>query len=260
MRVLIRRESIGKITLQETAKIAIITIERSTKRNALTANMWSELARLGKIAEANPKNRVVILRGRPGQFTAGSDINDFCNMSSDEANSAFAKMEEAIQTFESLSLPVIGVIDGPAMGAGFILSLACDIRIGTENTKMGIPVGCLGIRLAPSFVRRIVKFIGPSRTKELVYTGKIYNYLEAQHLGLLNFVIEKNVKPKDFYLKLAQTISKQSLASLKAVKKSVELCEWKQDLPWNFVDPEDFHEGCLAFKEKRTPNFTKKNV
>lgn len=256
MRVLIKRESNGKITLQETARIAIITIDRALSRNALTVNMWSELARLGKMAGENPKNRVVILRGRKGQFTAGSDIKEFCNMSPEQANIAFAKMEEAIQTFENLPLPVLGVIDGPALGAGFVLSLVCDLRIGTVNTKMGIPVGRLGIRLGPSFVRRIVRYIGPSRTKELVYTGKLYNFREAEQLGLLNFLIENNTVFEDFYLKLARKISGQSLASLKSVKKSADLTEWKNDYPWNFVDPVDFQEGCLAFKEKRIPNFS----
>jgi len=93
-------------------------------------------------------------------------------MSTVEAAQAFNNMEEAISTIEKLQIPVIGALDGPALGAGFILSLACDIRIGTHNTKMGIRVGRLGITVGPAFMRRIVRLIGPSRAKELVYTGK----------------------------------------------------------------------------------------
>lgn len=255
MRVMIKRVTDGKITLQETSKIAIITINRPLARNALTSNMWSELARIGKTIETNQKNKVVILKGVTGQFSAGSDIKEFCSMSVEEANQSFTKMEEAISTFENISLPVIGVIDGPAMGAGFVLSLACDIRIGTRNTKMGIPVGRLGITLGPAFVRRIIRLIGPSRTKELVYTGKHYDYHEAKQLGLLNQLVENVEELDHYYLKLAETISSQSIASLRAVKKSVEPCEWKQEREWKYVDPVDFYEGCLSFVEKRKPRF-----
>src|SRR5690606_33318469 len=132
-----------------------------------------ELTQIGN--EIRSKNKVVLLRGVTGNFTAGADIKEFCEMTIDEANEAFQVMEEAISTFESLPMPVISVIDGPAMGAGFVLSLASDLRIGTMNARMGIPVGRLGITLGPAFVRRIIRYIGPSRTKELVYTGKIYS-------------------------------------------------------------------------------------
>jgi enoyl-CoA hydratase len=255
VRVVISRVTDGKITLQETRKIAIITINRLEKRNALTAEMWTELTRLAKTIESNPKNKVVIIRGAAGQFTAGSDIAELLSLSPHEANKVFEKMEEAILAIESLSLPVIALIDGPAMGAGFVLSLACDIRIGTRNTMMGIPVGRLGITIGPDFVRRIQRLIGPSRTKELVFTGKSYNYKEAQLLGLLNICIDDQTELNHFGLSYAHTISKQSLDSLKAAKRAVELCEWKQDIPWKYVESADFYEGCLAFIEKRSPKF-----
>jgi enoyl-CoA hydratase/carnithine racemase len=253
---MIKRVTDGKITLQETSKMAIVTINRPAARNALTSSMWSELARLGKTIESNHKNKVVILKGVPGHFSAGSDIKEFCRMSVEQANETFEKMEEAISTFEKIPIPVLGVVDGPAIGAGFVLSLACDIRIGTKNTKMGIPVGRLGITLGPSFVRRITRLIGPSRTKELVYTGKIYDYDEAKQLGLINVLVENAEELDHFCLKLAETISSQSMASLKAVKKSVDLCEWRQENNWKYVDPVDFYEGCLSFVEKRKPNFS----
>ncbi len=255
MRIHIKRVPDGKITLQETAKIAIVTINRPAARNALTVNMWKELARIGEEIKASTKVKVVILRGTVGQFTAGADIKEFCELTVAEANQAFVQMEETISIFEHLPIPVIAAIDGPAMGAGFVLALACDLRIDTNQTRMGIPVGRLGITVGPSFVRRIVRLIGPSRTKELVYTGKIYNAEEAWQLGLLNQRIENG--PLDqAVLELAQTIAGQSKASMKAVKAAAALCEWKQDVPWDFVDPVDFPEGCLAFAEKREPHFT----
>jgi enoyl-CoA hydratase/carnithine racemase len=254
VKVLIKRVEDGKITFQQTSKITIVTMNRPTARNALSSNMWKELIRIGKEVKESTKTKVLIIRGCPGQFTAGSDIKEFTEMSTIEANETFGIMEEAISIFESLPIPVIGAIDGPAMGAGLILSLACDLRIGTFNTKMGIPVGRLGITVGPSFMRRIVRLIGPSRAKELVYTGKIYNAHEAYQLGMLNRLV-KNDDLDRVVLDMANVIMNQSLASLKSVKRAVELCQWQEDVPWSFVDPIDFPEGCLAFAEKRQPRF-----
>jgi enoyl-CoA hydratase len=255
LRVLIKRVPDGKITLQETSRIAIVTISRPGARNALTTNMWKQLIHIGRELQSNPKVKVVILRGMPGQFTSGSDIKEFSQMSIDEANQAFDMMEQAISIIESLSIPVICGMDGPAMGAGFVLSLACDIRFGTFNARMGIPVGKLGIKLGPSFVRRIARLIGPSRTKELVYTGKIYNASEAVQLGLLNHLAADRETLDKSIFQMAETIMNQSTVSLQAAKQSVELCEWKQTSAWKFADPVDFHEGCMAFIEKRMPRF-----
>ncbi|MDF0728542.1 enoyl-CoA hydratase-related protein [Cytobacillus sp. S13-E01] len=254
MRVIIKRAPDGKITLQETAKIAIVTINRPIARNALTTNMWRELTRIGEEITTNPKNKVVLLRGISGNFTAGSDIKEFCEMDVSQANEAFEMMEKTISTFENLPMPVIGAIDGPALGAGFVLSLACDIRIGTPKAKMGIPVGRLGIKLGPSFVSRISKLIGPSRTKELVFTNEIYDSQKSYNFGLLNQIVPSS-ELDHFTLHLAQKIGKQSRASLRAVKDSVQLTWMDKDTKWDFVDPTDFPEGCLAFVEKREPSF-----
>lgn len=254
MRVLMKRGVDGKITLQETSKIVIVTINRPSARNAVTSRMWTELTDMAREVRANHKIKVLVLRGIPGQFTAGSDIKEFCEMSVTEANEAFEMIEKAISTVESLQIPVIGAIDGPALGAGFVLSLACDIRIGTNRTRMGIPVGRLGITLGPSFVRRIIRLIGPSRTKELVFSGRIYDAATSFQLGLLNQMVEAHQLDHST-LELAHTIMGQSRAAVQAVKRSVDLSYRTTETAWDYVDPIDFPEGCLAFVEKRSPRF-----
>lgn len=251
----------AKITYQETAGLAIISIHRPQSKNALTAKMWTELSEIAGVVLDNPKNKVVLLRGSGQQFTAGSDIKEFHQMSIEEAEASFMLMEKAISAFEKLPIPTIGVINGPAMGAGLELALACDMRVGSEHARMGIPVGRLGIRLSNKFAQRLVHLIGPSRTKELVYTGKILNADESYQLGMLNRVVE-NEKLDRYAIKLGKLVASQSPASLKAIKQSVSNCVnaseelWKDDIP--FVDPYDFPEGVAAFVEKRPPRFKRR--
>lgn len=263
VRVQINRvEKDGKITLQESARMAIVTIHRPDYKNAMTKKMWRELSVVGKEIPKNPRTKVVILRGTKGLFTSGSDIKEFARMSIDEANAAFREMEEAISTFEKLPLPTIALVNGPSIGAGFELALACDLRIGTPDTKMGIPVGGLGITLSKKFVKRIVNIVGPSRAKDFVYTGRLLNDKESYEWGLLNYLLDENDNPNQFVLELANKIKQQSPASLRAVKEGVAYAMPSYDIPLHSdfesnVDPIDFPEGVLAFKEKRKPNFIK---
>lgn len=249
----------AKIIYQETAGLAIITIHRPQMKNALTANMWDQLAKIALQVLENPKNKVLILRGTGENFTAGSDIKEFNAVSLEKAEEAFIHMEKTISTIEKLPLPVIGVINGPAMGAGLELALACDIRIGSEKAKMGIPVGKLGITLNNKFAKRLVDLIGPSATKDLVYTGRIYKAEEAFKAGMLNYLVAEKDLNK-FAIRMGKLVAGMSPSSLLAVKESVAECINSVPRLWEGSTPfvgEDFAEGVRAFVEKRQPIFNR---
>jgi len=250
----------AKIIYQETAGLAIITIHRPQLKNALTANMWDQLAKIALRTLENPKNKVLLLRGSGENFTAGSDIKEFNSISLEKAEEAFVHMERTISTIENLPIPVIGVINGPAMGAGLELALACDIRIGSDKAKMGIPVGKLGITLNNKFAKRLVDLVGPSATKDFVFTGRMYKAEEAFKAGMLNYLVaEKDLNR--FAIRMGKLVAGMSPDSLLAVKRSVKECVdsapalWEGSTP--FVSERDFSEGVRAFVEKRQPVFTR---
>lgn len=251
----------AKIIYQETAGLAIITIHRPQLKNALTANMWDELAKIALRSIENPKNKVLILRGSGENFTAGSDIKEFNSISLDKAEAAFVNMENTISTIENLPIPTIAVINGPAMGAGLELALACDIRIGSEKARMGIPVGKLGITLNNKFAKRLVDLVGPSKTKDFVFTGRIYKAEEAFNAGMINYLVAEKDLTR-YSIRVGKLVASMSPDSLLAVKKSVAECTnsvpvlWKESTP--FVSLNDFSEGVGAFVEKRQPNFTRR--
>ncbi|RUL53939.1 enoyl-CoA hydratase/isomerase family protein [Lysinibacillus antri] len=254
-------EEDAKIIYQETAGLAIITIHRPQLKNALTANMWDQLAKIALQTLDNPKNKVLLLRGSGENFTAGSDIKEFNSVSLEEAEQAFVHMEKTISTIENLPIPVIGVINGPAMGAGLELALACDIRIGSEKARMGIPVGKLGITLNNKFAKRLVDLVGPSATKDFVFTGRLYKAEEAFKAGMLNYLVAEKDLTK-FSIRMGKLVAGMSPASLLAVKRSVKECLDSAPVLWNssspFVDQQDFPEGVRAFVEKRQPQFNRK--
>jgi enoyl-CoA hydratase len=250
----------AKIIYQETAGLAIITIHRPQAKNALTANMWNELARIAKLSVENPKNKVLIIRGTGENFTAGSDIKEFSSISLEKAEEAFVHMENTISTVENLPIPVIAVINGPAMGAGLELALACDLRIGSDKARLGIPVGKLGITLNQKFAKRLVDLVGPSKTKDFVFTGRVYKAQEAFDAGMLNYLTSEKDLTR-FSLRLGKLVAGMSPDSLQAVKQSVKAClnetpaTWGESTP--FVSTKDFTEGVTAFVEKRQPKFTR---
>ncbi|MFC7687130.1 enoyl-CoA hydratase/isomerase family protein [Ureibacillus sp. GCM10028918] len=254
-------EEDAKIIYQETAGLAIITIHRPQLKNALTANMWTQLAKIASQTLDNPKNKVLILRGSGENFTAGSDIKEFNSISLEEAEEAFVHMEKTISTIERLPLPVIGVINGPAMGAGLELALACDIRIGSDKARMGIPVGKLGITINNKFAKRLVDLVGPSATKDFVFTGRMYKAEEAFKAGMLNYLVSQKDINK-FAFRMGKLVAGMSPSSLLAVKRSVQECLDSSPVLWQtsapFVDQNDFPEGVRAFVEKRKPIFSRK--
>jgi enoyl-CoA hydratase len=254
VRVTVQRfEQFGSMRFQLTGPVGIITINRPRQRNALTRGMWETLAQW---CEHLPqKTKVLILRGGGRDFTAGSDIKEFARLTVDEADDAFETMERAIAAMERVQVPTIASINGPAYGAGFVLALACDLRIGSPLARFGMPVGKLGITLQTPFVRRLIAILGPSRTKELVYTARSYSAEEALALGLLNQLVPEE-ELDERTLDLAKSILQQSRASLFAVKDSVHRVlagEAERERHW--VDRRDFVEGVRAFTEKRPARF-----
>ncbi|MCY0893804.1 MAG: enoyl-CoA hydratase-related protein [Acidibacillus sp.] len=253
MHVKVRRFHNSSMRFQISGKIGIITINRSESRNSLSREMWDTLSLW--CSELPSRTQLLVIRGSGTDFTAGSDLKEFINLSIIEANESFEKMEQTIQTLENLLIPTIASINGPAFGAGFMLALGCDVRIGSPLARFGMPVGRLGITLQPPFIDRMIKHLGIDRCKELIFTARSIDAEEGLTLGLLSQIVpSKNLDEKTF--ELAEIILQQSAASLSAVKTSISAVINKKELTTRkWVDDTDFVEGVRAFQEKRKANF-----
>lgn len=248
-----------EILLEREGAIAKIIINRPWVRNAFTIAMWEQLGQAVRSLSDDPSLRVLVVQGAGDEaFTSGSDIGEFGNMSHQEVNDSFEVMEEAISRVEDLPIPTIACLNGYALGGGLELALACDLRIASERATLGMPIARLGIMISPKFAKRLVDLIGPSRTKDVLYTGRLIPASEGFKMGLVNYLVLSH-ELKKATLDLAKKIAGHSASSVRAAKEAVSQCLPRtrvEDLagPY-FVDPGDFPEGVAAFLEKRNPRF-----
>lgn len=169
---------------------------------------------------------------------------------------------------ENLPMPTIAALDGVALGGGLEMALACDMRVAASTAKMGLVETRLAIIPGAGGTQRLPRLIGQSLAKELIFTARVLDGIEAHRLGIVNHVQEQNSNGNAAYLKalaLAKEILPQGPIALRAAKKAVsagaqtdldsalaieELC-YAQVIP-----TKDRLEGLKAFKEKRPPIYT----
>lgn len=173
--------------------IATITLDRPSRRNALTISMLRALeAATGTVAASEA--RVVILRGTGKSFTAGMDLSTFTSgplidADPDRRYDAAHLGRAAVEALASIPQVSIGALHGHVVGGGVVLAAACDLRIADEATAFSIPEIDVGIPLAWGGLARLVGEIGPSRTKEVVMTGRRFTAHEAHSWGLVTTVV-----------------------------------------------------------------------
>lgn len=244
--------------------IAIVTINRPTKLNALNKATIEELHGAFDTLEKDESVRVIILTGSGDKaFVAGADISEFSNFSISEGGELAAKGQSILFDFiENLKTPVIAAVNGFALGGGLELAMACHFRIASDNAKMGLPEVSLGVIPGYGGTQRLPQLVGKGKAMELIMTAGMLTAEEAKASGLVNHVV-----PQAELLELANTIAQKIIKnSPVAIGKAIEAinANFKDGVDGyaveikNFGDSfgtEDFIEGTGAFLEKRKPVF-----
>src|SRR5919204_6957941 len=181
--------------------IAIIKINRPEVLNALNREAMSELSTAIDIVGADDKIKVVIITGTGERsFCAGADMRYVVNIDSIEAEKYATFIHGLLNKIENLEKPVIAAVNGYALGGGCELALACDIRIASSNAKIGQTEVTVGIPPGWGGTQRLLRIVGPAKTKELIFTGKMITAEEAEQIGLVNKVVslgpEDNLPPE----------------------------------------------------------------
>lgn len=178
------------IQLEPQGEIALLRINRPEALNAMNIDVVSELSRTVDIVGADESIKVVIITGAGEKsFCAGADISYMVNIDPITAEKYASSAQSVLNKIERLDKPVIGAVNGYALGGGCELAMVCDIRIASSNAKLGQPEVTIGIPPGWGGTQRLMRLVGPAKAKELVFTGKMVSAEEAFQLGLVNNVI-----------------------------------------------------------------------
>jgi enoyl-CoA hydratase len=184
------------VTLARKGLIATVTLSRPDRRNSLSDEMLAELGAAFAELRDDASTRVVIVTGTPPVFSAGADAPFKKGMSEEERRKMFTSrksqfrrlFERANSVLEGLEQVTVAAVNGHAVGGGWGLTLACDFRLAAAEAEFWIPEVDLGVPLGVGTTTRFVRFVGPSRAKEIIIGGRRYAAAEALALGLVNEV------------------------------------------------------------------------
>jgi len=246
--------------------ISCLSLNRPQSKNAISTTLLQQLRESIEIVHFDKSVRVLILRSTTiGSFCAGADLIERRTMSQVQVAKFLADLRDALGKLESLPMPTIAAIDGPALGGGLELSLACDLRVaGHEVTKIGLPETSLGIIPGAGGTQRATRILGPSKAKDLIFTARTLSAVEALEWGLVNYISSPGATAFDRSLCLAESIIKNAPLALRAAKQAISRSE---DLPLEtgldferasyetLLTSQDRIEALQAFKEKRRPSF-----
>lgn len=240
------------ISSEERDGIRVITIRKENKLNPLDVQTLEDIA--GTLSK---KPLVTVIKGSERAFSAGANIKEFQSLKPEEAYHFAVRGQIALDYIASYERPVIAAIRGFALGGGFELSLACDIRICSPDTRMGLPEVTLGILPGWGGTQRLRRIIGETRAFDLASTGRTIDAMEAKSLGIVNEVSER---PEEDAIEIAKSYAKSALVSVGIIKslirgKEFDLFDSEKEAFGKIFETEDSREGVRAFLEKRKPSF-----
>ncbi|HLG37390.1 MAG TPA: enoyl-CoA hydratase-related protein [Nitrososphaera sp.] len=182
--------SMKYVQLEPQGDIALVKINRPEALNAMNTDVISELSRTIDIIAADDSIKAVIITGAGERsFCAGADISYMVNIEPMQAEKYASSAQAVINKIVRLEKPVIGAVNGFALGGGCELAMACDIRFASSNAKIGQPEVSIGIPPGWGGTQRLMRLVGPAKAKEMIFTGKMVSAEEALQIGLVNRVV-----------------------------------------------------------------------
>ena len=247
--------------------LAWLTFDRREARNAMTWAMYEGLRRACEWVDRQETIRVLLLQGAGGRaFVAGTDISQFQEfVGRDDVLAYERRIEGVLGQLEGVRQPTIALIQGYAVGAGAAIALTCDLRVCTPDAQFGIPIArTLGNCLSMGNYARLLRLLGPARTKEIIFTARLVGAEEAQQAGLASRVVpaeELEARGRELALTIAGNapltvqVTKEAVRRLLQAGGAGDGPPDGDDLVLRCYLSEDFQEGVQAFLQKRKPHW-----
>lgn len=206
-----------KVTIDDA--IATVRIDRP-KMNALDADIQDGLGRAAADLAANPSVRAAVLTGGDKVFAAGADIKEMQGLDYVAMVERATLLQNAFRAFAELPFPTIAAIEGYALGGGCELSMTCDFRIAASDATLGQPEILLGVIPGAGGTQRLTRLVGPSKAKDLVFSGRFVKADEALAIGLVDELVEPGTT-YEAAMKRAATYAKMPRVALRFAKEAI---------------------------------------
>jgi enoyl-CoA hydratase len=244
--------------------LAIVTVDRQEKLNALNAEVFSELGAAFDSLRYDDKVRGVIVTGAGEKaFVAGADIGELAKMDAMDGVRVSRTGQGVFRAIERFSKPVLAAVGGYALGGGLELALACHIRVASENARFGIPEVGLGIIPGYGGTVRLARLVGVGRAVEMALTGEMVGANDALDMGLVTHVVPRE-ELMDRAKETLRKVTKNGPLAVKMVLESIyrgldttlaEATAVESQMFGLLASTDDVKEGMTAFLEKRKPDF-----
>lgn len=240
--------------------VATLTIDRPSKRNAMSYEMWSAIPGLLDKVAADDEVRALVIRGTD-HFSAGADISEFATLRAGAEGAE--RYSEAVHAGEraivGLPKPTIAAITGVCVGGGCEIALACDMRVAAPDARFGITPAKLGIVYNFTSTKQLVDVVGPAWAKQILFSADLIDAPTALRIGLVNEVVESlDSRVKE----LSEQIAARAQVSVRGAKKIINSItdgghedDFVRALYAEAASSAEYEEGVSAFLAKRPPRF-----
>ena len=204
--------------------VATIKLNRPEVLNAMNKQLWLDFKAALADAANDPQVKALIITGEGRAFSTGADLKESKNRSIEEYRDYLVELQETSRKIIRFEKPTIAAINGYALGSGYELALACDIRIAAEDAQIGSPEAKVTSSVTGGAFRLVQSLIGPGKASELLFTASYIDGKEAERIGLVN----KSVPPgqlESAAREMAEKIVANSAISLKMIKKGLQMAQ-----------------------------------
>jgi len=252
------------VLVEKTGYTTRIQLNRPENRNSMNSDLMSAFFKAVEGVKSDQETRCLVITGSGNTFCSGAD---FKSGGEDDLfqlpNVAFMNIYRPFLELQQLSIPIIGALNGHAIGGGFGLSLMCDLRVANRDAKYGANFAKLGIHSGMAISYLLPRLVGLPRANELLFTGRLIDGTQSLEMGLVNYA-EPAEQVMVRAMALAEEIASSAPVAVSMMKRSIyrglnwdaiAAAEWEAHCQSRTFEMEDAKEGIAALLEKREPSF-----
>lgn len=230
--------------------IATIKLNRPKVMNAMNKQLWLDFQVALEDAKTDSEIKVLVITGEGRAFSTGADLKDSKDRSLEDYRDYLVELQEASRKIIRFEKPTIAAINGYALGSGYELGLACDIRIAAEDAKIGSPEARVTSSVTGGAMRLVQDLIGPGKAKELLFTAEYIDGKEAERIGLVNRAVPLD-RLMDETMEMAKKMAVNSSFSIKMIKRGLNMARGEVSLEALMEYEVEACLACVSTKERQ---------